>query len=179
MSVAGRIRLTLTIVCLGFVQGLAVVVGESYDSAVRLVSTQTITEETYPAVPPGIVPHCTSAPGPAGAFPYECVDATTEGKIDQVSSHYYYHTPTSMVNGSTVCDRHHEADYYSGGVRKTMTISPPSCLNPAAVYGPGDYVIFNLPERADRNRPICVRVKNSATSNAWTNFACVPGTTLD
>lgn len=123
-------------------------------------------------------PHCTSAPGPAGAFPYECIDVDGSDAVERVRSTFEYHNPSSMANGTTVCDRHHELAYYSAGVRKTMMAGPPSCISPAAVLSTGDYVLFTIPGGADRNKPVCVRTKNSATSGAWTNYACVPGNVL-
>lgn len=59
-----------------------------------------------------------------------------------------------------------------------MMAGPPSCISPAAVLSTGDYVLFTIPGGADRNKPVCVRTKNSAMSGAWTNYACVPGNVL-
>lgn len=90
----------------------------------------------------------------------ECIDVDGSDAVERVRSTFEYHNPSSMANGTTVCDRHHELAYYSGGVRKTMMAGPPSCISPAAVLSTGDYVLFTIPGGADRNKPVCVRTKS-------------------
>ena len=131
----------------------------------------------------GYTYNCTNAPGPAAAYPAECVGFDREGHAGpgsysiRVRSAYYYHSPVSGV-GSSVCDRQHELAYFKGGVRRTMQINPPSCLNPATVLGSGDFVTFEIPTIPDRDKTICARAKNTATSGNWTPYACIAGSAL-
>lgn len=127
--------------------------------------------------------NCTNAPGPVAAYPAVCVALAKDGNEGQgnysirIRSIYTYHDPISGA-GSTVCNRQHELAYYKNGVRKTSDLSPTGCLNAATVLASGDFVIFNIPTLPDRDKTVCTRVKNSATSDNWTPYACLAGSAL-
>lgn len=172
----------ILVVVLGYVA--LIVVRAPLASGMTPSMVQTYAADGPPgAAGSGYTYNCTNAPGPAAAYPAECVGFDREGHAGQggysirVRSAYYYHNPVSGV-GSSVCDRQHELAYFKGGLRRTMQINPPSCLNPATVLTGGDFVTFEIPTIPDRDKSLCTRAKNSATSGNWTPYACIAGSAL-
>lgn len=113
---------------------------------------------------------CTTAPGPAAS--HNCIILKGDGEmVESANSNYLYYNAA----GPNVCDRHHQFMYTTlTGRVVTESVSPPGCINSVAMVVTGDYVTLPGPRRLVKpGTKFCTRVKNSATAQKWSEWACM------